>query len=63
LAIEPTKIQCIHGVDEKDSACPAVEAITGADVQTRPGGHHFDGDYQALTKLIVDRLDRLAPMM
>ncbi|AYD00059.1 AcvB/VirJ family lysyl-phosphatidylglycerol hydrolase [Neorhizobium sp. NCHU2750] len=61
--IEPAKIQCIHGVEEEDSACPAVEAITGAEVRSCPGGHHFDGDYEALTGLIIDRLDGLPPMM
>jgi type IV secretory pathway VirJ component len=64
--MEPAKIQCIHGVEEKDSACPALEGIAGADIHARPGGHHFDGDYQTLTRLIVDRLDRLerlSPMM
>lgn len=61
--VEPNKIQCIHGVEEEDSACPAVEEIAGTDVESRKGGHHFDGDYEALTRLIVDRLDRLSPMM
>ncbi|MBW6421073.1 virulence factor family protein [Rhizobium sp. XQZ8] len=53
--VEPRKIQCIHGLKEPDSACPAVQEISGAQVLAREGGHHFDGDYRALNRLIVDR--------
>lgn len=61
--VEPAKIQCIHGLEEEDSGCPAVQDIAGADVQSRPGGHHFDGDYKALTHQIIDRLDQMTPGM
>jgi type IV secretory pathway VirJ component len=62
--IEPFKIQCIHGVAEDDSACPDVSEITGAQVLSRPGGHHFDGDYKALSDQIVERSRALsAPAM
>jgi type IV secretory pathway VirJ component len=57
--MEGRKIQCIHGAAEEDSACPDVRKIPGARVLTRPGGHHFDGDYQALSRLIIDRADTL----
>ena len=54
-AIEPFKIQCIHGLKEPDSACLAVKEIAGAQVLAREGGHHFDGDYRALNDQIVER--------
>jgi type IV secretory pathway VirJ component len=54
-AIEPPKIQCIYGLAEEDSACPAVREISGAQVLAREGGHHFDGDYRALNRQILDR--------
>jgi type IV secretory pathway VirJ component len=54
--IEPFKIQCIYGVAEEDSACPDIQDIDGAQVLSRQGGHHFDGDYRALEKLIVERM-------
>jgi type IV secretory pathway VirJ component len=57
--IEPFKIQCIHGVAEDDSACPDVSEIAGAQVLSRPGGHHFDGNYKVLSDLIVERADQL----
>ncbi|MCQ1849838.1 virulence factor family protein [Neorhizobium galegae] len=53
--VEPSKIQCIYGLKEKESACPAVKEIPGVQVLAREGGHHFDGDYRALNRLIVDR--------
>lgn len=62
-AMEPVKIQCVYGLEEEDTACPDIAEITGADLQSRPGGHHFDGDYRALNRLIVDRLDQLLSMM
>jgi len=62
--IEPHKIQCIHGIAEDDSACPDVADIAGAQVLTRPGGHHFDGNYKVLSDLIVERSRALSsPMM
>jgi type IV secretory pathway VirJ component len=58
--IQPSKIQCIHGAAEDDSACPAVRRLAGSQVLARPGGHHFDGDYAALSRLILDRMKTLA---
>jgi type IV secretory pathway VirJ component len=54
--IEPFKIQCIYGDAEEDSACPDIREIEGVQVLARKGGHHFDGDYGALSRLIVDRV-------
>lgn len=52
-AMPADKVLCIHGADEKDAACtnPAL-----ADVKTimTKGGHHFDGDYEALGKRVLD---------
>lgn len=59
--IGPEKVQCIYGLAEADSACPAL-ATTTAEVIGISGGHHFDGDYEALTRRIVDSLKtRLQP--
>ena len=54
--VEPAKIQCIYGLAETASACPAVAAIRGAQIIARPGGHHFDGNYKLLSDLILKRL-------
>ncbi|PLK69794.1 type IV secretory pathway protein AcvB [Rhizobium sp. TH135] len=55
--IEPARVQCMFGTDEEDDAC---KDLVGGPVETIgiKGGHHFDGDYPALAKRIVDGLDR-----
>ena len=47
----------MFGTDEDDDAC---KDLVGGPVETIgiKGGHHFDGDYPALAKRIVDGLDR-----
>jgi type IV secretory pathway VirJ component len=37
-----------------------VQVIAGAQVLARSGGHHFDGDYKAIERLIVERLKTIA---
>ncbi|MFL5252871.1 MAG: virulence factor family protein [Rhodopila sp.] len=47
------RVQCIYGSDDADgSACPGL-AGTAADVVRLPGGHHFGGDYEGLTRRIL----------
>ncbi|MGB8841885.1 MAG: alpha/beta fold hydrolase, partial [Aliidongia sp.] len=54
--IPPALMQCFYGEDEEDTACPSLSA--GADIVKTPGGHHFDGDYAALAKHILDDFRR-----
>ena len=46
-------VTCVHGIDERDSACLTLK---GPDVRVVPvgSGHHFGGDYQRLVELILD---------
>ncbi|WP_159953268.1 AcvB/VirJ family lysyl-phosphatidylglycerol hydrolase [Rhizobium sp. 18065] len=55
--ISPSLVQCFYGSDEEDDAC---RDLVGSDVETQEiaGGHHFDGNYQALAKRITDGLAR-----
>jgi type IV secretory pathway VirJ component len=48
-----TPLLCVHGRDEQDSLCPRLSPAMGKDITLR-GGHHFDGDYAALARLILD---------
>lgn len=43
---------CVHGNDERDSLCPKLNASM-ASIIILPGGHHFDGDYAGLARLIL----------
>ncbi|MQW90640.1 virulence factor family protein [Sinorhizobium saheli] len=56
-AIDPSLVQCIYGTEEEDDACPGLKS-SGVDVVAIEGGHHFDGDYPALTRRVLDALDR-----
>ena len=53
--IPPTLMQCFYGKDEGDSACPDL-AKRGVQVIGTTGGHHFNGDYAALARDIMARL-------
>ena len=50
-------MQCFYGQDEKDSACPDL-ARHGVEVIRTTGGHHFDGDYNALARRILAGFER-----
>lgn len=53
--IDPALIQCVSGTDEEDDPCMQLKK-KGLEAIVIDGGHHFDGDYEALTKRIVDSL-------
>jgi type IV secretory pathway VirJ component len=55
--IPPGLMQCSYGEDENDTACPAL-AKRGVEVIRTPGGHHFNGDYSALARDILDGFER-----
>ena len=56
VPIDPAMVQCFYGANEDDSACPL---LTGkAEVIRVPGGHHFDNDYGALARRILDGFRR-----
>ena len=45
---------CVYGTGDTDSVCADLGPGDPEVVQL-PGGHHFDGDYAALAKLILER--------
>ncbi|MHB1093170.1 AcvB/VirJ family lysyl-phosphatidylglycerol hydrolase [Thiobacillus sp.] len=48
-----TPLLCLYGSGDRDSLCPGLGAGMGKSVAL-PGGHHFDGDYAGLARLITD---------
>jgi type IV secretory pathway VirJ component len=46
---------CVYGAREGDTLCPDLPAGL-ADVVRLEGGHHFDGDFRALARLIMDHI-------
>ena len=58
VAIPKEKLLCIYGLEEQsESACPSL-ANTEAKIIALPGGHHFDEDYEKLTRLILEVYDQ-----
>jgi type IV secretory pathway VirJ component len=58
--ISPGLIQCFYGQSEEDTACPGLQR-TGAEVVRTEGGHHFDGNYEALaTRILLGLKQRIA---
>jgi type IV secretory pathway VirJ component len=55
--LRPERTLCIYGADEDDSLCPQ---LAPASVQARamPGGHHFDGAYDELAKIILEHASK-----
>jgi type IV secretory pathway VirJ component len=46
---------CVYGSDEAaSSVCPSLGGRSNTRVVALPGGHHFDGDYDAVGRLIVE---------
>lgn len=48
---------CVYGREDADSLCPALPAARYHTLGL-PGGHHFNGDYQAVVDAILDWLPR-----
>lgn len=52
-----SKVVCIYGVDESDESGCTDHTAVGERVEL-PGGHHFDEDYPALAKRLIDEIER-----
>ena len=46
---------CLYGEDEDDSLCPDIPP-GHVHAQSLPGGHHFDGAYDKLAELVLQRI-------
>jgi type IV secretory pathway VirJ component len=58
------RVVCFYGADEhrpEDSGC-LVPEMQGATLIERPGGHHFDGNYEPIAQIILQRLNGGSPL-
>ena len=46
-------VLCFYGEDEPESLCPLLDSKR-FNIVKMPGGHHFGGNYMALTEKILD---------
>jgi type IV secretory pathway VirJ component len=61
VRLELARVQCFYGEEEEQTLCTD-PALRGAErIRTR-GGHHFDGDYEALARRILDGAARRAAL-
>lgn len=51
------KVLCIYGIEEKDETGCTEPGAVGEMVQL-PGGHHFDENYPALAKRLIDAIEK-----
>jgi type IV secretory pathway VirJ component len=58
--IDPSMVQCFYGADEDDSLCPLLSPSGKVEIIRTSGGHHFDNDYDALARRILDGFRRRA---
>lgn len=54
--LPPRLVQCFYGEEEEDTAC-TTPALKGAELVRTTGGHHFDGNYEALADRILAGVD------
>jgi type IV secretory pathway VirJ component len=55
--LDVAKVQCFYGEGEVDSLCRNPVLARAEPIETK-GGHHFDGDYQALARRIIEGYER-----
>lgn len=53
------RVVCVYGEDEDDTACTANE-LKGADIVKIAGGHHFDGNYEPIAEILLNKMHALA---
>jgi type IV secretory pathway VirJ component len=51
--LDLTRVQCFYGEEEEQTLCSDPD-LGGAQIIKTTGGHHFDGDYDALAKRILE---------
>ncbi|MNG41298.1 Bacterial virulence protein (VirJ) [compost metagenome] len=51
------KVLCVYGEEEADESGCTAPTIKGEALKL-PGGHHFDENYPALAKRLIDAIDK-----
>jgi len=59
LRLDRSRVQCFYGEEEEQTLCRDPE-LAGAEIIRTEGGHHFDGDYEALAGQILTGAERRA---
>jgi type IV secretory pathway VirJ component len=57
LQLDLSHVQCFYGEEEEDTLCREPQ-LKDAEIIRTAGGHHFDGDYDALARTILEGAKR-----
>ncbi|WP_347402618.1 AcvB/VirJ family lysyl-phosphatidylglycerol hydrolase [Corallococcus macrosporus] len=61
-ALKGLPVLCLYGDEElADSLCPTLSGVAGTRAVLLRGGHHFDGDYDAIARLVLRELGMALP--
>lgn len=55
--LAPGSLLCVYGKADGDALCPQLDASVFGVLQL-PGDHHFNGDYDRLSNIVLDALSR-----
>lgn len=61
LRIPSERLLCVHGEKEGAATLCTQPGLAGREILTLPGGHHYDGDYDALALRLIDGITRRLP--
>jgi type IV secretory pathway VirJ component len=53
--LAPGSLLCVYGKEDGDALCPQLDSSVFGVVQL-PGDHHFNGDYDRLSTIVLDAL-------
>jgi type IV secretory pathway VirJ component len=56
--INPNYLQCIYGQDEAEASLCTKAELQSSEIVKRPGGHHFDYNYEPVADAIAQGMDR-----
>lgn len=52
--IAPSRLVCVYGEQEAAKTLCAQPGLGAARLMRLPGGHHYDGDYEALARRLIE---------
>lgn len=56
--IDPSRLVCVYGEQEAATTLCTQPGLRAARLMRLPGGHHYDGDYEALARRLIEALQQ-----
>ncbi|MDM7322403.1 MAG: alpha/beta fold hydrolase, partial [Gammaproteobacteria bacterium] len=58
--IDPSRLVCVYGEQEAATTLCTQPELGAARLMRLPGGHHYDGDYEALARRLIEALRQVS---